>query len=256
MHSTLQKELVALGLSDKAAKVYLASLEIGPATVQNLAKKANVNRPTTYVMIESLSENGLMSSFEKGKKRYFVAENPEQLGHVIHLQKKEVEEREAVVKRILRDLKSLAIFSKDRPGVQFYEGEEGTHALREEVIRSGEKELLEIVPLDLVRKYVPEEALPEDLRHVIRKKLRVKSVYSTVKGPVYSEKSGNSEARFLSPENFGLDCEVIIFGDKVAMFTFEGKSIGFMIHSKEISGMMRLFFSRLWNEAGQKQKNR
>jgi sugar-specific transcriptional regulator TrmB len=256
MQSKFLKELVALGLSDKAAKVYLASLEIGSATAQNLAKKAGVNRPTTYVMIDWLTDNGLMSSFEKGKKRYFVAENPEQLGHLISTQKKEVEEKEVVAKRILNDLKSLSVFSKDRPNVQFYEGDEGTHALREEVLRSGEKELLEIVPLDLVRKFVPEDAHPEDLRHAIRKKLRIKSVYSTTRGSIYPEKSGNSESRFLAPENFGHDCEVIIFGDRVAMFTFGGKPVGFMVHSKEISQMMRIFFKKLWDEAGVKQKNR
>ena len=65
----LKKELEHLGLSDKEARVYLAALEMGPSPVQDISHKAHVNRATTYVMIESLAARGLMSTFQKGKKR-------------------------------------------------------------------------------------------------------------------------------------------------------------------------------------------
>ena len=44
---TLDKELQKIGLSEKEAKVYLAALELGQASVQNIARKAEVNRATT-----------------------------------------------------------------------------------------------------------------------------------------------------------------------------------------------------------------
>ncbi|MEY4744239.1 MAG: hypothetical protein RL272_184, partial [Candidatus Parcubacteria bacterium] len=72
MREDLAKELQKIGLSENEAKVYLAGLELGPSTAQMMAAKATVSRPTTYIMIESLIKRGLMSSFQKGKKRYFV----------------------------------------------------------------------------------------------------------------------------------------------------------------------------------------
>jgi|SRR3989344_829968 len=63
-----EKELQALGLSEKEAKVYLAALVLGPDTVQNIAKKAGINRPTAYLQIESLKEKGIISEVEKDKK--------------------------------------------------------------------------------------------------------------------------------------------------------------------------------------------
>ena len=63
--------LKQLGLLEKEAKVYLASLELGEATVLELAKKSALNRTTVYVEIEKLGQRGLVSSIEKGKKRYF-----------------------------------------------------------------------------------------------------------------------------------------------------------------------------------------
>lgn len=71
-----EKELQNLGLSEKEAKVYTTSLELGPDTVQNIAKESGINRATTYVQIGTLKEKGLISEFEKGKKTYFVAESP------------------------------------------------------------------------------------------------------------------------------------------------------------------------------------
>ena len=70
-------ELTHLGLGEKEALVYLAALELGPAPVQDISHKAKVNRATTYVMIESLSTRGLISTFVKGKKRYYSAESPD-----------------------------------------------------------------------------------------------------------------------------------------------------------------------------------
>src|SRR3989338_8570172 len=105
---SLDKNLISLGLSQKEASVYIASLELGPATAQNIAKKAAVNRPTTYVMIESLTKRGLMSSFEKGKKRFFSAESPERLQNIFHVQRREIEEREHELHSILPELRALS----------------------------------------------------------------------------------------------------------------------------------------------------
>ena len=50
----LYQQLKQLGLEEKQAKIYLASLELGPDTAQNIAYKASLKRPTTYVILEEL----------------------------------------------------------------------------------------------------------------------------------------------------------------------------------------------------------
>ena len=47
-------QLQHLGLSDKEASVYMASLELGSDTVQEIAKRAEVKRANTYAVIEKL----------------------------------------------------------------------------------------------------------------------------------------------------------------------------------------------------------
>jgi len=54
-------QLKHIGLSNNEAKVYLAMLELGPSPVLDIAAKAAINRPTTYVQIELLKKKGLVS---------------------------------------------------------------------------------------------------------------------------------------------------------------------------------------------------
>lgn len=43
-----------LGLTDKEAELYLASLSLGTASIAGLAKKAELKRPTTYLIVDTL----------------------------------------------------------------------------------------------------------------------------------------------------------------------------------------------------------
>ena len=85
----IDKDLQAVGLQEKEAKVYLAALELGKGTAQQIAIKAELKRPTTYVIMEELMRQGLVSSFYEGKKQYFVAENPERLVDILQNQKQD-----------------------------------------------------------------------------------------------------------------------------------------------------------------------
>lgn len=249
MPAGLVKELEQFGLSEKEAKVYLAALELGPSPVQVIASKASVNRPTTYVMIESLMGRGLVSSFQKGKKRFFTAETPESLLAIVREERKQVQEKEKRVESVMGDLKSLMKFASNPPNVSFYDGFEGINALREDVIRSKTKEMLEIVPLDLVRKYFSEDVPPDDLRSKIRRSVITRTIYSHSKGRVLSSEKGRKDLRFLDPKKNPFACEVVIFGNKTVFLTFAGKPTGVLVDSKDVTDTMRMLFEALWQTA-------
>src|SRR3990172_6643061 len=148
MKEQLAQELEKIGLSEKEARVYLASLELGPSTAQTIAAKATVNRPTTYIMIESLIKRGLMSSFEKGKKRFFVAAPPHQLMYIINQQKHEILRKENIVSSILSALSSISESHDNKPSVIMYEGIDGIRAVQEDIVNTNANELLELVSMD------------------------------------------------------------------------------------------------------------
>ncbi len=86
---TTTEALQNLGLNEKEAKVYLASLELGYASVQSIAKKADINRATAYFIIEGLMKKGLMTQIEKDKKTFFAAEDPKSLRLIIERKEQE-----------------------------------------------------------------------------------------------------------------------------------------------------------------------
>src|SRR5437899_393424 len=97
----MHKELQDLGLSEKEASIYLAALEIGRATADQLAKHAKIKRPTTYVQLESLMKKGLMSTYEEDKKTYFAPESPELLKRFLQKQKEELNSKESELDSLL-----------------------------------------------------------------------------------------------------------------------------------------------------------
>ena len=46
--------LTSIGFNEKTASIYLAALSLGTASIQDIAKKADIKRPTTYNYIQEL----------------------------------------------------------------------------------------------------------------------------------------------------------------------------------------------------------
>ena len=144
--------LIKLGLSDKEAKVYLAALELGGDTAQNIAKKSGVNRATTYVIAEKLMGLGLLSRTDKAKKTLFIPESPHELHNLLDEQKRDIEQRAAYLDDSLNQF--LAIFngSSEKPTVRYFEGLDGLTALdrygRDQFKKNSE--IVGIFPIDIV----------------------------------------------------------------------------------------------------------
>src|SRR3989338_1979975 len=68
-----------VGLSEKAARVYLASLGLGEAPVQKLAEHAGVKRTTVYYVLEELIEFGALIEVRRNKKIAYVPAEPSHL---------------------------------------------------------------------------------------------------------------------------------------------------------------------------------
>ena len=82
----LKKALLQFNLTEKEIGTYLVLLEQGALSVQDISKSTGINRVTTYAAIEELKQKGLASESRKGKRKLFVAENPESLENIFGLE--------------------------------------------------------------------------------------------------------------------------------------------------------------------------
>ena len=89
-----------IGLTEKEAKVYLATLRKSSQTATEIAKEAKINRVTTYSILEKLLKKGLISTYKKINVQYFDSTDPE---IVFRNYKTKVDD----FKKVLPDLKRI-----------------------------------------------------------------------------------------------------------------------------------------------------
>lgn len=249
------KELKRLGLKDKEAAVYLSCLELGPATAQIISRKAKVVRATTYVELESLMQMGLITKFKQGKKTLFSAEPPRQLMRLLERRREEIQSRQNKLETLLPELQVLMKASGGVPSVRYFEGKEGLHAMRQEIVRDSSSEdiIYNLTPTDHLNAVFAEYEKSYYLQRAA-KGVRAKTLFTT-RSPKYKkellapEQSRFSERRFIPPERFPATSGMTIFKDKIAIGSFAGKLMGVIIESKPMADMMRCLFELAWDGA-------
>ena len=249
----LVKELQQLGLSEKEAQVYLASLELGQATVQKISQKADVNRATAYFILDSLAKRGLVTSVEKEKTTLFSSEPPEQLINLIKQQEAEIKQKEKNFSDILPELKSVFNLAENKPRVRFYEGIEGIAAIQEDIIRSKPDTIKNITNIDEACKVFP--PCEDDHRHKMRNKIiTIKSIYisNDISRVPNSVLKLDDEYRLISYKEFPISGEISLYGKKVALLSLKEKISGVVIENKEITETISTLFDLAWQSSSNK----
>lgn len=234
--------LEKIGLSDKEASVYLALLELGTASVMSIASKAELKRPTTYLILDDLESRGLVSQVPQNKKALYVAEAPEKL--FSDLQKKQ-----ELLKRFLPDLEALHNKKKEKPQVQLYQGKEGVSEVYEKIYASGEVWFFGTLrDLDRILPQVTKEVSRRGQEH----KLKIREMLSGTPEDLEYAKNvvldDYYDMRF-SPPGFGFFTDNAIFGNSVAFFSFNVQLFAVVITSKDIVESLRSLFNMAWQSA-------
>ena len=242
-------KLKHLGLYENEARVYMAMLELGPSVVVEIARKSQINRPTTYVQIESLKKKGLVSTQVKGKKQFFIAESPDKLELLIDDELKTIEEKKGELNNFLPELLSLYNTSGERPHVKFFEGKEGVLALLKEFLKTDNTPICGITSLDNIFEVFPEFENTY-IKKRVQKKIRSRTIYTSQKGPILKESDESSlrESKYIAPDKLPLGVDITILKDKVAIIALKGKISGTLIEHKEIADSFRAIFELVWSK--------
>ena len=138
----IKEKLIALGLTEKEARVYLALSELGSAVVSDIAKKAEIHRSTTYVILEALAKRGLVVAVKQRGATLYRGTPPDQLVRHFEGTAKQYAGLVDAAKKLLPDLKTLQRAQKEngnkrsRPKVQLFEGAEGIRTVYEDTLSS------------------------------------------------------------------------------------------------------------------------
>ena len=244
----MRQILKQLNFSDKEIDVYLAALKLGKGSITELAKKANIKRPTAYVVLEKLKEMGLVSLSKKKNKQVFIAEDPEKLLKAVEEEKEEIIKKEEKIKEALPKFKALRKKDTTVPLIKYYEGKEGIWNIVEDLVESKQENWI-----IATGKIYDALGLKQFLKRVTQRrrqsgaKLYIIADHhpENVKG--YKANEYFREYRFL-PGVIDLNTSVYVYADKVALIFFKEPLSGVIIENKELFLVFKFMFDSLWKE--------
>lgn len=251
---SVQKQLEELGLSPNEVKAYLASLELGAATAQQIAAKAAVPRPTTYVAIGGLVKRGLVSSHTRGKKQYFQAERPEILMHILNEEKKKILEKESKLKRLMPGLESLISIVGEKLEVKYYENWEGLEAMQSYLLDSGVKTFDVIRHANVAmasKNRLPAEKSINYGLELVKRGIGARQIIISKQSALSKWRpitfNPKVKSKVFPKEEFNFSGELAIFKDCLTLVSYQDKPYGCLVRSKDIVQIVRLMFECMWN---------
>jgi sugar-specific transcriptional regulator TrmB len=233
----LPLEMRKLGLTEKEVRVYLAALELGYTSVQEIAQKAQISRPTAYEIIKSLEKKELITQSKEKGRRYFTAQSPDNLLGILKRQKKELEEKEREFIRIIAALRTKYYLS-DKRGIKVYQGKSGLEILFDDFLTTHSKEIYVLAADNKIWPISQRENAYQKIKKRLGK-IQVKEL-SLVK-----KKSPLPylERKLFDQNSFRFKGIVIIY-DKVIIFP--SQKTGLLIENKTVINLIKSFFLLIW----------
>ncbi len=241
--------LKKLGLTEKQAQVYMAMLELGESGMTKIAKRANLKRPTVYLVIDELNLLGLSSEIVKGKKKFYVAVHPKRL---VELAKFRADQADKILPELVAIQKS-----DNKPRIRMLEGTKGVQIAYQEAFEllNNKEEGLWIGNIGLVKERFPEVL---KLYNQILSKLKNPHIRELIHGEENSKNwvmemntrgMKNYEARYVGDKfTFG-NTDQLIIDDKVITFSIEKEIFVTIVESKEIAQSQRALFELIWKNS-------
>jgi sugar-specific transcriptional regulator TrmB len=246
MSTRMEKQLEQLGLTDRESVVYLASLQSGPTTAAFLAKRTDIKRPTVYLAIESLTKKGLMSSIVQGKKTLYVAENPKNLERLIKQAEMEVSQRSRLLEAMSSELLSLYNSTEEgKPIVRFYEGKDGVESIRRDFAEMDFDRVCSFVDREKMHELFPSQ--PKITQARVQNRIPSRVIYTGEKIESLNSRKEMREARWISKEKYPFSGDVTVYGNKVALTSFEINPKSVVIENLEFAKLIQALFDLAWD---------
>lgn len=246
----MNKKLITLlenfGLDEKESKVYLACLEFGKASINQISKKSGLKRTTVYHIVEPLLAKGLLSKLEEEKSQKFLAESPEILLAML-------KDREKEILGSMPDLLAITNTGNEfKPEVKFYQGKEGLKAVYEDTLRSCEKgdEILNCLSVEGSYSILPDYIF-RYMKKRISKGIKMRAIgrdSESIRKRKANDKKELRHIKIVPKEQMPVTIEKNIYKDKVALMNFRGFLFGIIVKSPQIANSERAIFNLLWEK--------
>lgn len=236
----LERNLTELGLNEKEAGLYIAALELGRGSISDISKKASLNRSTSYTVLHSLADKGLITTVIQKKKKLYVPAEPSTLESL-------VERKNDILQRILPHLNGISNLPSHKPIMSFYDGESGilktfldNLTAKDEILSiAGGQTFNDLI----IRKF------PDYIEQRVKNRIHLKLITpetEVIKTWMLRDVQDFRVTKLVPLEKFPFKVNIDIYNNKVAITSVE-KNIGLIIEDSGIADTLRMFFRLTWD---------
>ena len=237
--------LEKLGLNKNEAQIYEVLLNEGSLGVKPILSRTGLKRGNAYYHLDSLKAKGLVETEKDGGRTLFSAKHPEQLELLLAQQKAALSEAEENLHKTLPALRGIFQLSTTKPGVKFFEGQEGIIKIYETLLAQGQsidsfEDKGEMVAFfaDYVKEFISKRIKQRIFNRVIAP--------STSPINVSSPKEFR-EARLLPVAQFPFRMDIKIVDNLVSLISFQKDNpVGILVENKEIAENFKMLFEMVW----------
>lgn len=254
----MNEELTNVGLGENESKVYIALLTVGPALASTISHEAKVKRPTTYLALENLKKQGLVSETMQGKEKQFKAEDPDRLIKLTRKMRRKVIEAEIALEKILPGLKAIRKKIIEVPKVTYYQGIEGVKAIIEEFTEYPETTYYFGSTEGFIKQMSIKSAneFSLDTREIRNKVGRPFAYIITDEGyskiKIFQKSESAVRGVKILSELKNSESAFAIYGKKLAVLGIGSIPFGAIIESDEVVDLVKIMYMVIWNSLGKR----
>lgn len=243
VNNKLIQTLKNIGLGETEALVYLTSIELGPSTVQKIARRSELKRTTIYGIINSLKDKGLMRTDSKGFKNIYVAENPENLESMLETRRNEFQQK-------LPELMALYKLEGNQGGIKYYTGIKAMKNIYlgtlehikngdEYLVITNQKKWFELDPDFWMKQYIEERAKLPCKTRLISQDSDVAREHKKY------QKNYNEEFKIIE-SNYNIDTDMVLTPKQLIIVDLLPPITTLVIENRNIINLQKQTFDLLW----------
>jgi HTH-type transcriptional regulator, sugar sensing transcriptional regulator len=251
-----QAQLKKIGLTKTQAAVLNFLLENGSSKARDIAKGAKHPRGVAYKALDELVELGLVEKKDDVRQvSFFLPKHPREIEAILEKRERKLSEDKKIFEEILPGLVSNYNLTINKPGVKFYEGEEGMKKIIDDTLTS-RTEIFLFLDIDTLRAEEKFHSINEEYKRkriqkgIPKRIIRVGERPEMTFGTTDDKYASLTQIRYLKNAQGPFKSGIQIYDGKISYQTIDqGQTISILIEDKNIYEMNRAWFLMLWEAA-------
>lgn len=243
--------LVATGMTATEARIYVAGLAHDSVTLQELSRQTKIKRPTLYHALQRLGEKGLVAERKSGNKSTFTMAPPETIYALLERQRNDVDDKMKALNTVLASLQHTQRMGKgEGVSIVHYHGIHEMKMVMDIAFYCKSKRWDVIAPY---HNFVRDEGAEYAQKYMRARKIHgitSRVLWERVPG---ARKQSPQEIKERNPRYMPKSMQgkftsmIMLFDDKVAIFSSRTTLSAILIQSKEIHAMMLAMYEAIWD---------